>query len=187
MNSVLSESTDSARRRRRQTNAVKDSLRELSSQLSLLDHRVSSRLDLRASDLDCLELVLRHGPLSPSELARRAGLHPATMTGVLDRLERGGWVSRERDPRAADRRAVTVRARRDRNQEIFGLYAGMNTLMDQICAGYTDAELQLLASFLRRTAAAGHEATEQLAAAGDPDPRPTGPAAAEPGPAGRPA
>jgi DNA-binding MarR family transcriptional regulator len=186
MSSVLSEDANSARRRRRQTNAVKESLRELSSQLSLLDHRVSARLDLKASDLDCLELVLRHGPLSPSELARRAGLHPATMTGVLDRLERGGWISRERHPGAADRRAVTVRIRRDRNQEIFRLYAGMNTLMDQICAGYTDAELQLLAGFLRRTAAAGHEATEQLTGAGDPDPRPADPAA-EPGPAAAPA
>jgi DNA-binding MarR family transcriptional regulator len=174
MNSVISETADSGRRRRRQITAIKASLRELSSQLSQLDHRVSARLDLKNTDLDCLDLVVRHGPLSPSELARRAGLHPATMTGVLDRLERGGWVSRERDPGAADRRAVMVRARRDRNHEIFGLYAGMNTLMDQICGGYSDAELQLLAGFLRRTSAAGHEATEQLAAAGDRDPRPAG-------------
>jgi DNA-binding MarR family transcriptional regulator len=179
MNSVLSEGADPARRRRRQITTIKESLRELSSQLSLLDHRVSARLDLKDTDLDCLELVLRHGPLSPSELARRAGLHPATMTGVLDRLERGGWVSRERVPGAADRRAVTVRARRDRNHEIFSLYAGMNTLMDHICAGYTDAELQLLAGFLRHTAAAGHEATEELASAADPGPRPAG--AADPG------
>lgn len=187
MSSISSEGPEPARRRRRQITAIKESLRELSSQLSLLDHRVSARLDLKDTDLDCLELVLRHGPLSPSELARRAGLHPATMTGVLDRLERGGWVSRERDPGAADRRAVTVRARRDRNHEIFRLYAGMNTQMDQICAGYTDAELQLLAGFLRRTSAAGHEATEQLAAAADPDPRPAGAAAAEPGSARPPA
>jgi MarR family len=40
----------------------------------------------------CLDLITRHGPLSPSAPARRAGLHPATMTGILDRLERGGWV-----------------------------------------------------------------------------------------------
>jgi DNA-binding MarR family transcriptional regulator len=186
MNSVLSEPADPGRRRRREITAIKESLRELSSQLSLLDHRVGARLDLKDTDLDCLDLVLRHGPLSPTELARRAGLHPATMTGVLDRLERGGWISRERDPGAADRRAVTVRARRDRNREIFGLYAGMNTLMDQICAGYTDAELQVLAGFLRRTSAAGHEATEQLTAAAGRDPRPTG-AAADAGSAGPPA
>jgi hypothetical protein len=66
MSSVLSESADSSRRRRRQITTIKESLRELSSQLSLLDHRVSTRLDLKDTDLDCLELVLRHGPLSPA-------------------------------------------------------------------------------------------------------------------------
>jgi DNA-binding MarR family transcriptional regulator len=163
MDSVLPEAAGPARQRRRQVTAIKDSLRELSNQLALLNRRVSAQVDLRDTDLDCLELVARHGPLSPSALARRAGLHAATMTGVLDRLERGGWISRDRDPGAADRRAVTVRIRRDRAQEIFRLYSGMNGLMDQILSGYGDAELELLAGFVRRTAEAGREATEQLA------------------------
>jgi DNA-binding MarR family transcriptional regulator len=163
MESILSEGAGPARQRRRQVTAIKDSLRELSNQLALLNHRVSARLGLNDSDLDCLELVARHGPLGPSELARRAGLHPATMTGIVDRLERGGWVSRERDPGAADRRAVAIRARRGRNPEIFRLYAGMNALMDRICAGYTDAELRLLAGFLHRTASAGRQASDELA------------------------
>jgi DNA-binding MarR family transcriptional regulator len=111
--------------------------------------------------LDCLELINRHGPLNPSALARHAGLHPATITGILDRLERGGWVARERDP--GDRRAVVVRALRDRNAELFRLYSGMNTAMDQLCASYGDDELQLLADFLHRTTNAGRTATDQLA------------------------
>jgi DNA-binding MarR family transcriptional regulator len=145
----------------RLTNSIKESLRELSIQLSLLNHQVGSQVDLRDVDLDCLELINRYGPLSPSALARRAGLHPATMTGILDRLERSGWVARERDP--GDRRAVLVKARRSRRAELFGLYAGMNTSMDQLCAGYSEAELELIAEFLRRTTSAGHDATEQLA------------------------
>jgi DNA-binding MarR family transcriptional regulator len=92
---------------------------------------------------------------------RRAGLHPATITGILDRLERGGWVARDRDQ--ADRRAVRVRALRDRGAEVLRLYSGMNASMDQICAGYTDTELELLAGFLRRTAGAGQAATDALA------------------------
>ena len=36
--------------------------------------------------------------------------------------------------------------------------------MDQICAEYGDAELKLLADFLRRTAHAGRTATERLTA-----------------------
>jgi DNA-binding MarR family transcriptional regulator len=149
-----------ARRRRRSIRAIKESLRELSIQLSLLNHHVSAHIDLNDTDLDCLELINRHGPLSPSALARRAGLHPATITGILDRLERGGWVVRERDP--SDRRAVIVRALRDRNAELFRLYAGMNTAMDQLCAGYDDDQLQLLADFLHRTTNAGRTATDQL-------------------------
>jgi DNA-binding MarR family transcriptional regulator len=161
MSSISTTDADSARRRRRLTNAIRESLRELRIQLSLLNHQVGTRVDLRDVDLDCLDLINQHGPLSPSALARRAGLHPATMTGILDRLERSGWVARERDP--GDRRAVLVKAQRGRNAELFGLYAGMNASLDQLCAGYSEAELELIADFLRRTTSAGHDATEQLA------------------------
>ena len=164
MTPVAPEAADVQRRRRRLTVAIKESLRELSIQLSLLNHHVGGHLELKDIDLDCLDLIARHGPLSPSALARRAGLHPATMTGILDRLERGGWVARERDP--SDRRAVLVRALRDRGAQLIRLYAGMNTLMDEICAGYEDPELELLADFLRRTAHAGQTATDELAGNG---------------------
>jgi DNA-binding MarR family transcriptional regulator len=162
MSSTSTRDVDAARRRRRSIVAIKESLRDLRNQLSLLNHRVGARVELKDIDLDCLELINRHGPLSPSALARRAGLHPATMTGILDRLERGGWVARERDP--GDRRAVVVRTRPERGGELFRLYSGMSTSMDRLCAGYSDAELELLADFLRRATDAGRAATEDLAA-----------------------
>ena len=149
--------------RRRRTTAVKESLRDLRNQLSLLHHQVSVGVELNDVDLDCLELIQKYGPMSPSALADRAGLHRATLTGILDRLQRGGWVIRERDPDATDRRAVSVRALRDRNAELYRRYAGMNSAMDDICADYSVAELELLAEFLRRVAEAGHVATTRLA------------------------
>jgi DNA-binding MarR family transcriptional regulator len=163
MSSVSADKTEVARRRRRTTTAIKDSLRALTNQVSLLNHQVSTRLDLKDVDLDCLDLIVRSGPLSPTALARRAGLHPATITGILDRLQRGGWIVRERDPAGPDRRAVSVRAVRERGREILGLYAGMNGAMDDICAGYSEAELAVLADFLYRATTAGHHATETLA------------------------
>jgi DNA-binding MarR family transcriptional regulator len=156
------ESAEEVRRRRRLTAEIKDSLRALSNQLSLLNHQVGAQLDLKDVDIDCLELITRHGPMSPSTLSRRTGLHPATITGILDRLQRGGWVTRERDPDATDRRAVTVRALRDRNKEMFHLYSGMNGTMDKICSGYAETELELLAEFLRSTTEAGRDATTEL-------------------------
>jgi len=163
MSDIAQTEETSPRYRRRLTTTIKESLRELSIQLSLLNHHVSAHLNLNHIDLDCLDLIHRHGPLSPSALARRAGLHPATITGILDRLQRGGWITRDRDPNAADRRAVTVRALPDRGQELYGLYSGMNASMDTLFAGYTDAQLRLIADFLRRTAEAGQHATNELA------------------------
>ena len=83
--------------------------------------------------------------------------------GILDRLEHGGWI--DRDP--ADRRGVVVQAARGHAAEILRLYlidSGMNTAMDQICAGYQDNDFQLLAGFLRRTADAARTAAERLTA-----------------------
>ncbi|MEV6280785.1 MarR family transcriptional regulator [Nocardia sp. NPDC051832] len=150
------------RNKRRAAAAVKDSLRELNTQLALLNRQFGTKLELKDADWNCLDLVNRHGPISPGALAKLAGLHPATMTGVLDRLQRGGWITRERDPEAADRRAVTVRAVRDRNPELYRMLSGMNTRMDALCEQYTEEQLELIADFLRRTTTAGQDATQEL-------------------------
>src|SRR5882762_3647422 len=116
---------------------------------------------ISSSDSDAQHRRKRLTASIKQSLAQRAGLHPATMTGILDRLERGGWVVRDRDP--SDRRAVVVRVLRNRNAEIMRLYSGMNSSMSEICAGYGDAELEVIADFLRRTAEAGQTATDKLA------------------------
>jgi DNA-binding MarR family transcriptional regulator len=160
MTSVPPERADAIRRRQRATAEIRDSIRALRIQLSLLNYRVGSQLELKDVDLDCFDIIDAYGPLSPSALARRAGLHPATMTGILDRLERSGWIVRERDP--SDRRAVVIRARRERYAELMRLYAGMNRSMNKLLADYSDSELELIADFLRRTVDAGRNATDAL-------------------------
>jgi DNA-binding MarR family transcriptional regulator len=161
MSSVTPKHAEAIRRRQQSSGEIRDSLRELRIQLALLNYRVGSRLELKDVDLDCLDILDAHGPLSPSELARRAGLHPATMTGILDRLERGGWIARERDP--SDRRAVSVRAVHERYAELLGLYSGLSRSMNKLLAAYSESELATIADFLRRTVDAGRNATDELA------------------------
>jgi DNA-binding MarR family transcriptional regulator len=148
------------RSRRRLVGTVKEALRGLRTELALLNRRVTVRLELRDGDLDLLELVARRGPMGPSTLARHAGVHPATMTGVLDRLEKGGWLTRERDPR--DRRSLVLRVRRERIVEVLRQYAGMNQALDDLCADYTDEQLAVIADFLTRAATAGRSETATL-------------------------
>jgi len=156
---------DGMRERRRLGTQIKADLRALSNQISLLNHQVSARVEMKDIDLDCLDLLAQHGAMSPSALARRTGLHPATITGILDRLERGGWIARARDEN--DRRAVVIEPLRARNSELYGLYSGMNGSLDAIIADYDEAQLALLADFLHRSIDAGVDATAALASPPD--------------------
>jgi DNA-binding MarR family transcriptional regulator len=136
-------------------------LRELRIELAVLNHRVGSRIELKDVDFDCLDVITQHGPITPSALARRVGVHFATMTGILDRLERGGWITRDRVE--TDRRAVLVRGIPDKQRDIFRLYDPMNKSLDEILESYSDEEIDLIAEFLSRCTAAGNRATDQLA------------------------
>ena len=62
-------SSSVARRRRRLATEIKDLLRQLSNELSLLNHQVGTHLELKDVDLDCFELISRYGPMSPSTVA----------------------------------------------------------------------------------------------------------------------
>ena len=76
MESIPPETAGGGPQHGRLNRAVKESLRDLGAQLSLLNHSVGTRLDLKATDLECLDLIGRYGPLSPSALAAAPGCTP---------------------------------------------------------------------------------------------------------------
>ena len=139
---------------------VRDGLRELRRELARLNHRVGDRVKLRDLDLDCYDLIAQSGSITPGALAAAAGIHPATMTGVLDRLERGGWIVRDRA--AGDRRSVVLRPAPRSAARLVPHFQGMSDAVDASCAGYTNDELRLVVDFLARAARAGDEAAADL-------------------------
>jgi DNA-binding MarR family transcriptional regulator len=82
------------------------SLRRLTRYLGLYSRRLASRHGLTGPQLVCVRLLARLGPTTPSVIAREMSLSQATVTGIVDRLDRQGLVHRERD--VADRRRVVV-------------------------------------------------------------------------------
>lgn len=140
-------------------------LRRLTQRLHGINEAVGTRIELLAGDLEVLDLIGRDGPMSPRDVIAATGIHPATLTGVLDRLERGGWLTRRPDPE--DRRRVRVEAKTERGGELARFYAPMSRALSAICAGYTPEELDVIADFLERTADAGGAAAAEIRAAGE--------------------
>lgn len=61
---------------------------------------------LTGPQLWAIKVVAERGPIRVSELAKRMYLHPATVVGIIDRLEMRGLVSRTRSQ--TDRRVVEI-------------------------------------------------------------------------------
>lgn len=125
---------------------VGQSLRALGSDLDRLDEAVADRAGLHRTDLRCLEIVAREGPVSAGRLAAAAGLSTSAVTSLIDRLERAGRVHRL--PDATDRRKVMVEVTAAARQEGRAAFAGLMTGTERILAGYSTSELHLLDEFL---------------------------------------
>lgn len=124
-------------------------MRRTGSTLQLLGQLAAERIGVNATDLNCLNLVALAGPLTAGELARQTGLTTASITGVLDRLEEGGFVRRERDPK--DRRRVNVKLNPGPAlAEIGPTFGPLVVAWRGTAASYSDDELRLLVEFQGR-------------------------------------
>lgn len=106
------------------------------------DRGRAAGLSLHSVDATILDLLGAHGPLTPRELARRAGISSSgTITGAIDRLEGAGWTTRT--PCQVDRRKVFI-ALTDAGRE--HLDPGVEKALEQC----TDAQLAALGHLLER-------------------------------------
>jgi DNA-binding MarR family transcriptional regulator len=114
----------------------------------LYNHAVSAKVGLGASDSQFMTLLQTYGPLTPRQLAEHTGLTSGTVTGVIDRLESHGFVTRQADPR--DRRKVVVTpSMRAIQEELVPLYAEQGARMQEVLATRSVEELQTISAFLK--------------------------------------
>ena len=81
-------------------------LRRIMRSMDIASRRLISEHGLTTPQLICLQNLQEHGPLTTGSLAQAVSLSPATVTGILDRMERRGLVTRERRPE--DKRRVLI-------------------------------------------------------------------------------
>ncbi len=90
------------------------SLRRIFKAIQDYSQDVSGSFGITGPQLWALKTIAEHEALPLGELGRKMYLHPSTVTGVVDRLEAKGYVSRDRD--TEDRRVVKVSLTADGKQ-----------------------------------------------------------------------
>ncbi|MGD1219383.1 MarR family transcriptional regulator [Streptomyces krungchingensis] len=140
--------------------------------LSAMDHLIATsmfgqqemaqRLNLNVTDLTCFGFVLEAGDdlLTAGDLAERAHVTTGAVTGILNRLQRVGYVARRPDP--ADRRRVRIAAQPDAVARVTALYEPYYTRLSALLAEYTPDELSLLEGLFTRTGELMSDYLEEL-------------------------
>src|SRR5262249_43014336 len=72
--------------------------RQLSAATIMFHQAVADRLGMNVTDHKCADILERNGPMTAGELAERTGLTTGAITGVIDRLEKAGFVRRAEHP-----------------------------------------------------------------------------------------
>ena len=119
----------------------------------LYNDQVASRVGMSASESQSMHLLQLFGPMTPGRLAEVTGLSTGTITGVLDRLERLGFVRRERSTQ--DRRKVLVSLdEKALEEQMAPYYAEHGANLDAALRRYDRDQLLVLADFVDRLAPA---------------------------------
>jgi DNA-binding MarR family transcriptional regulator len=144
--------------------------RKMGTRSVLLHAAVADKLGLSPSDHKCMDLIRDEpDPLTAGRLAELTGLSTGAITGVIDRLERAGFVARAEDPN--DRRRVVIRRTPERGPDLRPIFAPLHAAMLQYCAQFSNEELEVVLSFMRGSGAVVKHQMQHLATL-DPAPLP---------------
>jgi DNA-binding MarR family transcriptional regulator len=111
------------------------------------DERVAKKLELSRTDMRCLDLIGRLGPMTAGRLAEQSGLTTGAVTFILDRLEEAGMVTRRRD--TEDRRRVWVEMVPEARDRLQKLQQPVAEEMRQVAQRFKAEELAVVRDFMR--------------------------------------
>ncbi|MFF5503307.1 MarR family winged helix-turn-helix transcriptional regulator [Streptomyces roseolus] len=106
---------------------------------------------LHATDIHALSVIMdssagTDAPVTPTRLREELGLTSGAVTACLDRLERSGHISRERD--SADRRVVHVVYKSEARTLARAYFSPLARATETARGKFTPAELTTIAAFL---------------------------------------
>ena len=130
-----------------------EALRAFGLENDRLDALVARRFGAAPAEFKAMDHIHASGDgLTPGQLGDLLALSSGAVTALIDRLERLGWVRRDRHP--SDRRSVIVRRANETESEAERIYAPLVRAMAAAAGELTPAEREVCVRFLESAAEA---------------------------------
>ncbi|MFC4873905.1 MarR family winged helix-turn-helix transcriptional regulator [Negadavirga shengliensis] len=121
------------------------SIKDLTRETLLFQSLAALSIGLNATDGECLDFLMERKSTTAGELAKLTGLTTGAITSVIDRLERSGFVKREKDP--LDRRKVIVTYLPGKEKKAAQIYGALAHDVILKLSHYNNEELESLREF----------------------------------------
>ncbi|MDP4147154.1 MAG: MarR family transcriptional regulator [Bacillota bacterium] len=129
-----------------------EELKENSKCAIMLHQTIADTLKLNITDHKCLDFINRSEGVTAGQIAEFAGLTGGAVTALIDRLEKAGYIIRDKDPK--DRRKVILRSTtgsEDANAgslQLKEIFSSLDMAIDELLSTYDENELTLIFSFI---------------------------------------
>jgi DNA-binding MarR family transcriptional regulator len=136
--------------------------RDMSTETIMFHQNVADALGLHITDHKCLDLIRQYGAMPAGRLAELTGLTTGAITGIIDRLEKAGYVRRANDPK--DRRRTIVEPTQNKKWErkIEAIFIPFHERMHKLLSSYSESELDFLLDVSTKTVELAHEESKKL-------------------------
>lgn len=127
---------------------IHELLREQSTQTILFHAFIAEQLGLNTTDHKALDIIVKSDEMTAGQLAEITRLTTGAITGVIDRLEKAGFVRRVFDKN--DRRRVIIQFVPESAEKLFSAFEPLKKNVISILESYNDAELAVIVDFIEK-------------------------------------
>ncbi|VXB28127.1 MarR family transcriptional regulator [Arthrobacter sp. 9V] len=147
--------------------------RELSTAAVMFHTKLSELRGLSATEGKAIDILLRFGPMTAGEFCQHSGLAPASVTGLMQRLESKGIARRIRHDE--DKRKVLIELIGDQVTAATPYFVDFMSGLTELLEGYTDDELRIIADYSAKAAEIQKNAAARLGSSVPEQPLPGAP------------
>ncbi|QHT71091.1 MarR family transcriptional regulator [Rhodocytophaga rosea] len=141
--------------------SINSMARQFSDATILMHEAIAREVGLSGTDHKYLGILIQQGEMTAGELARFTGLTTGAVTGLIDRFEKKGLVSRRFDKE--DRRKVVIVPDTEKaNSLLRGIFSQIQTKTLDMLSNFNEQELTIIERYLTAAIAMMKETTTQL-------------------------